>query len=193
MNIRRLICAALIAALQLAAPAALAQSIAAPASSVDSSARAVVAITPVDTSSFATTSQLTAVSNTANTAYNTAVTANSTASSAYSYGYNAYINNGYNKPWGKYFAGTCASNVGCYVYFDSNGYLISTLLGYTQYLGYTSGAEPIYIGKQSMASSGYTGDMEYFAQPSGWDYYGQPTGWYVRTQCYCYYTGGAGG
>lgn len=193
MIIRKLLCAALIFALQVTAPSAFAQAIAAPASSVDSSARAVVAITPVDTSQFATTTQLNNVASTANTAYNTAVTANNTASTAYSYGYNAYVNNGYNKPWGRYFANTCSSNYGCYVYFGPDGYMYSTLLGYTQYLGYTSGPEPIYIGKVSMASSGLTGYQEYYAQPSGWDYYGQPTGWYIRTQCYCYSTTGAGG
>ena len=100
----------MIAVAALAAAAAFGQTIPTPASSVYSNAKAVVSITPVDTSQFATQTQLNSVANTASsayyygtTAYNTANTANATANSAYWYGTTAYntANAAYaqSRPW----------------------------------------------------------------------------------------------
>lgn len=82
----------------VAALAATAQTIPSPASSLDSGARGVVAITPVDLSSYASKVEVTNVSKIANSAFDT-------ATSAYSYGYDAYMNLGYGRPWTQWFKG----------------------------------------------------------------------------------------
>jgi len=64
--------------------AAGAQTIQAPASSVDNGSRAVVSITPVNTSNFATKSEVNNAYNLANSAYNYAASAYSYAGAAYS-------------------------------------------------------------------------------------------------------------
>lgn len=109
------------AALSLAAWSAQAQSIPIPASSVYSGARGVIAITPVDLSGYATTADLASVSNVASSALGMANT-------AYSYGYNAYINQGYGRPWSQWFEGQlrgpfvgAATGFGYWVQIDGTG------------------------------------------------------------------------
>ncbi|MEJ8837676.1 alanine-zipper protein [Ramlibacter sp. AN1133] len=178
-------------AVLVASFAATAQSIPAPAGSTDSGVRAVVGITPVDLSGYATKTDVNNVANTAysaystavtanstaNTAYNTAVSANSTANSAYNYGYSAYTNQGWNRPWSQAFAGQtryACGDPGCmYAYLDGNGYL-SWRMSWSSY----------------WVAAGYPGNMcvpitassfpgTYVACPSSFDYYGRPTDWSV--------------
>jgi hypothetical protein len=187
--------------LAFASTLAFAQSIQTPASSVDSSARAVVAITPVDTSQFATVTQLNNVSSVANTAYstavtanNTAVTANTTANSAYSYGYNAYINNSYSQPWGRYFAGqvrvgyALGSNMNCgtsYVYIDGYGqvFLANPYVSGGSYV--SIGYSPLGGPMKHVAHGDPAGTRcEVWIRPTTYDYYGRPTDWSAEVAYY---------
>jgi hypothetical protein len=144
--------------------AAFAQSIPAPASSVDSNARAKVAITPIDTSNLATVTQLNNVA--------------ATAGSAYNYGYAAYTNGGFNSPWARSFAGS----TNWFVYIDGNGYVYQSFYGSYQGVGYTSGSSPIKLLTVDGSIYG-TCNRTYYAGPTSFNYYGQPGSWGVTSTC----------
>lgn len=198
MYLRSLLTAALACA---ATFVSLAQTIPTPASSVDSGARALVAITPVDTSNLATKAEVNNAYNLANSAYNYAGSAYSYAGSAYSYagsaysyGYNAYINNGFNRPWARVFAGQSrgwyavpGGSVSAWI--DGNGYVyVSSNFAGTQALGYSSGSAVL----STAGSMGYLCSYSITVFPYAFDYYGQPGGWDVTGAGGCD-SAGAGG
>lgn len=201
MNLQKKLFTGLIVAACALVGVAAAQTIAAPASSSDSGARATVGIAPVDLSGIQ--NQINTVANTANSAYyygttayttantaystatsaaNTANTAANTANSAYYYGYNAFTNqNGtFGQPWSKYFTGQIKSGNSAlgnmYIYIDGNGYLYYGLNSYNWVaVGYTS-------GPGCVSRSGTSGSSWYWAFnvcPTTFDFYGRPTNWGV--------------
>lgn len=172
MKLLRILTAAAVCAAALST--ALAQSIPAPASSVDSSARAMVAIAPVDTSNLATKAEVNNAYNLANSAYSYAGSAYSYAGSAYSYGYAAYTNQGnFGQPWSKYFPGQSRAYSYGSAYIDGGGQVLvaSPWQGWIG-IGYTSGPASISYGR-----SGPAGYEQWAAYPTSFDYYGRPTNW----------------
>ena len=171
----------------LVAFSTVAQTIPSPAGSTDSGSRAMVGIAPVDLSSYATKVEVINVSNTANTAYNTAITANDKANSAFTYGYSAYVNQGYNKPWSQWFLGSQQSAAGAqsgytyYVLVNGAGQLyVNSLATNNQwvYMGSPSGSQPV-----QWFTGCITGECVHEmvqAYPINSDANGVPSSWTVR-------------
>lgn len=185
----------------MVATLAAAQTIPAPAGSTDSGARGVVAITPVDTSSLATKTEL-------NNAYNSAINYSGTLYNASinhtEYRYNMAVSYADGLPartmWSRYFPGqqqsaVCTSSMGSttysttfYAYIDGNGYVYvrSAYSGWTG-LGYPLGDNPFYYATSGGGMGGgcyltvapYT-SANYNGTPSAWRLlasgtdYGQP-------------------
>lgn len=161
---------------------AVAQSIPAPASSVDSSARATVAI---NLANYATQTQVTNVQNTATAALSTAQTASGSA-----------------LPWtrnfvgqsrtscGSYGDGTIGSYSGCVTgYLDGNGQVYFVWPNYFgtptvwQAAGYTSAAEPVTRG-YAWVTAGITYGLSATVFPTAFDMNGRATNWAVRTNAW---------
>ncbi|MEJ8838085.1 hypothetical protein [Ramlibacter sp. AN1133] len=155
-----------LAGLALAATGVSAQSIPAPAGSTDTGSRATVGIAPVDTSSFATRSDVTNVANTANLAYSLSLTASSAVA-----------------PWSRAFAGQtrqgCGGVLGCAAAtIDANGFVSWRMTNSNTWapLGYPSNSTCVGF------SSGFTNSTDFSVAvcPSGFDVSGRATNWLVQ-------------